>query len=219
MATVMEEKLRAAGVDTATAEFQVACIEALRRHHGNGAAAAHDGRLLAALTRYLYEIARDMAGPEKPAGGQLPRDAQTSVAPAPAPNSTAERASTMLIPTDGSPDPAVEPHRDGADQKWSDAQSVCVRPVREPTVPRRGPAQLAAVSPIAVRCWYDDKVINGQKVGDATVEEALGWCDSHERDSRIIRALCANLPPAGRIRDYIDPETCSRIVAEVTAHA
>lgn len=51
----------------------------------------------------------------------------------------------------------------------------------------------------------DTFIINGQKIGDLTPEEANGWAASRERDARFVRLLTANLPPNRPIREFVTP--------------
>ena len=63
----------------------------------------------------------------------------------------------------------------------------------------------------------DTFLVNGQKIGDLTPHEALGWAASRERDVRFVRMLVQNLPLGRPIRESVAPETADELFARAEA--
>mgnify|MGYP001810117610 FL=1 len=58
----------------------------------------------------------------------------------------------------------------------------------------------------------DSIQINGKRLRDVTAHEALVCAERLEGKAALIKALCAGVPPTGKIGDYIGDAEAARIV-------
>lgn len=232
----MEAAFEAAGYDTEQNRFHMSCLDALRQSHGNVARAADN--LRDALIRYLASIKQDMDG-KSLGGGHSPGDSQFNSAPAERPTVRDEAGQhTVDAPhsaarsshpsgesgghlRDGAQRPvaaAPRPSRGGAGRTRVDAHSVDARPAREPSVPKRGLAEMAG----AVKRLHADFHIGalGMPFGDIRVQslDRMIFAAGRERVlGRLAKAYVgrqARLPgDAARLREIIPEDVFGRMIA------
>lgn len=109
--------------------------------------------------------------------------------------------------------------RGEAGQVSSVTHSRAARPVAAPT--RRGLDVIAAAAPTIARSLLRTFLVNGQPLAEVTVEEAVSWARSRERDARFLRILTDGLPPGAVIGRYVTDEDAERAyrLAEEAANA
>lgn len=92
----------------------------------------------------------------------------------------------------------------------------------EPAMPRQSVSHapaVAALAAVATVSLLETFRINGQPLGDVTVEQARAWSKRRKRDVVFVEMLTANLPGHDTIRRWRTPEDARRIYEEATADA
>ncbi len=209
------------------------------------------GAIQAAVVGKLRSVAADM-NRTSGSGGQDRRDAQPVRAPAsPAPNGTGEgrgydgahELSAPPAPVDKTDDrghlPADTQRRDalpsiakGADQSFVDAQTVPVRPSREPTsVQRKAEAKVAELVATSVMDTFKITERQGTRtaIGDVPATEKAwlriaartgkgAWVSGRESEFATIMAAHMTkqvyIPPGSKTRDVVNVDMAEAAIAE-----
>jgi hypothetical protein len=221
-ATALKDKMKSAGVDTATAALYTCAIGLLAKAKGNPAyavreflrALGHDDEMREALALdYLTRIASDMSSGGNASGGHISCETQMlGAADQSDAGSSHHKGETHPLPAASAPD-LQEPER--CRQMHVETHKRCAQRSGSPSTPISLAARKAAIQAAQVRVSiYEERLMDGQRIGHLQWHALEKFAAKATREgawARLITRSRRNVDPFAKVMSVVSESELQRM--------